>query len=182
MPAIGYLCVFYAHLEARVDELIGQLTDVNGDKLHCITNEIDLRVKLNMLKHLAFVHQPEGQWVQDVHLVIAAIQRKIGPDRNRFIHDRWREGVTGSALRRYSRNKINQPQAKRPHEFTAYEDKEVSADTVWDLVEATIHVSGSVDWLRGSLKTARSGTLPAGLPQSLRDQCQALLPQSGGDK
>jgi hypothetical protein len=46
VEALGYLCVFFANLERRVNMLLGQATGLKGDELACITNQVDFPKKL----------------------------------------------------------------------------------------------------------------------------------------
>jgi hypothetical protein len=151
MPALGYLCVFYAYLESRVTEFIGNILRLKGDDPDCICNAIDLRQKIKIAKALGFQHKPSDQWYEDLDLLLWLIDNQIIPKRNRFVHDRWLAAPTSGAMRKWYRTKIAPPQSHRPPILTTHEYVPQTADEVWDLVEEVMIASESVRWLGRSL-------------------------------
>lgn len=166
VEALGYLCVFFAALEVQVNDLIGQMTKLEGDTLGCVTNQTDFLKKLKVAEGLGFIAKPCDQWFDDLHIALRAVENKIMPRRNRFVHDRWTVGDEG-AIRRYFRTRITSPSSKKPREISTSETFPTTAEEIWLLFDELIHLCGAFDILADDLKHGRKSS---SLPQSLREQ------------
>jgi hypothetical protein len=170
MPALGYLCVFYAHLDSTIVEFVGKILQLTGEDPACIGNPIDLSKKTQIVRALAFQHKPSEQWYNDVELVIWLIEDQLIPKRNRFVHDKWLAAPISGVMRKWYRTKIARPQSHKPLALTTYEYVSQTADDIWDVVDDIMVVSGSVQLLGRSLWKAEKKAREELLPQQLRDR------------
>lgn len=89
--ALGYICMWYALLEARINHLIQcqlNATDQTGAAIASATgNSILPRCKLVM--QLALERRVSDEWHARLETVLRKVEQEIAPERNRLVHDDW---------------------------------------------------------------------------------------------
>lgn len=167
---VGYLCFMYNGLESRVTTLIGLLAGLKDDDLEILATPVDLKKKLPMLKAFAFKNKPSALWLEDIELMIWAVNHHIIPLRNRYVHDVWLSLPSGP-MRRYERTRVSKSQSRKEPELTTYEYISTSADDVWALVQDTRDVSNIIRLLHRAYRAGTAATHPEqSFPQQYRDQ------------
>lgn len=169
IEALGYLCIFYAHLERRINDMIGQLTGFKGERLGSITNHIDLNKKLLVAKHLGFLSKPSQSWYDDLDLTLWLVENHIMPNRNRYIHDGLLS-TDAQVYRRYQRTRIEPGRKGEPITLTTVEYVPLDAEQIWSVTLDAMNAAAGLDALRNDLK---AGKPQSSLWQSFRDEWSA---------
>jgi hypothetical protein len=132
--AIGYVCIHWSDLETHINLILSQVTPLPGDgAARCITNNADVRDKIQMLKAVGFLHKPSDEWFEALSDVLDRIDNEIRPQRNRFIHDEWVDTGGPEPIRRTHKTALSKPQAY-VRNISHYSDTPVGLDDVWDVV------------------------------------------------
>lgn len=155
--AIGYACIFWAHLELTIDGWITTLAPLaESPRNDIITSEIDFRAKLRIIKNLAYMQSPSPEWFEEVKKQLDEIDNKLRNDRNRMIHDLWlAKGHKDSPGRMTRAVKLaNEPSTGTP--TLKYNPvAPVSSDDVWGLVNAIILANVMLTELKNEWHRAR---------------------------
>ncbi len=167
--AIGYLCLFFSHLEFQLDQLIGILLDLKKEPLRCLTNPLDIPRKISIAKHLGFLKKPNDGWYEDFDLLVWAIENWICPKRNRIVHDQWISSDDGVVVRLFHRSRIEKIQSWKASQLTTTEVIPHTADEIWDVFEDITGVAFGINRLSANLKHfQKTGQQRPPFPQELR--------------
>ena len=141
--ALGYVCMRWAILEARIHYCLVQLGAFSGEKEgECITCEADMGTRIAMLKGIAFLRKPSRKWLDEFVGTLNRIDSEMRIERNRYVHDMWLSTHVPSATvtRRTHKVAIKKPQSRK-RELSTYHDKSISADEIWNFVYRIERVS-----------------------------------------
>ena len=131
--AIGYVCIWWSQLEARLDSFLAYLIGLEIGKIsESITANADMREKVQMIIALAFIQKRNVAWFERVKTLMDSIDNILRVERNRYIHDAW-VIQAAKTIRRTRGTKIKRPQAFKI-ELVTKEDVEIKPGQIWQLV------------------------------------------------
>lgn len=88
--ALGLVCIRWGRLDNALCEFIELLAPLEpGQISETITAELDIRVKIQIIKALAFLRHPSSEWLKKMLLLLDYIDNDLRIRRNRYIHDGW---------------------------------------------------------------------------------------------
>lgn len=133
--AIGYVCILWAAMESRIDQLLAALTPIDHDKIgEIFSANVDLREKLEIIKSAAFVRKPNDAWFKAVEELANKVDNSLRSERNRYVHDAWLDKA-GEIVRRTKQTTIKKPQAFK-RELVTFTDTPVPVEKIWALCAA----------------------------------------------
>jgi len=133
--AIGYVCILWAAMEARIDQFIEHLIPIApGAVSDIVTANASLHEKLEMLKALAFARKRDADWSYAVEQLTNVIDGDLRPERNRLIHDSW-HNAANDIIRRTRKTKIKKPAANQ-RELIIFTDTPMKVEAIWDFAAA----------------------------------------------
>jgi len=137
--AIGHVCFAWAELESDLNQMFTMLTLLNqqGDAAEVVSLNIDMRQKIEIVKALAFVKKSSDEWFNELLAVLNEIDNGLRPERNRNIHDYWlvHHPSRGETTRHSARARLRKAD-RGQHVLTTYEQTQIAATQIWDLVHA----------------------------------------------
>ncbi|WP_400769410.1 hypothetical protein [Methylosinus sporium] len=109
--AIGRVCIRWGRLEHELCWFIEALAPLKeGDISRAVTNEMDIRAKIQTIKALAYIRKPSDEWLNKMLILLDYIDNDLRVRRNRFVHDGWYHHAHG-LFRVTNRSKLLKPQA-----------------------------------------------------------------------
>lgn len=133
--ALGYVCINIGHMEFVLHTLLELLLRVDQNECRAVIDATgaSIATRCDLIRKLASMQKPNGDWFDAVDAVMSCIERDILPLRNRYVHDRWvhRE----KPILTDSRAFLKRPQSHLPKALTEVVESYPDLADVWALVE-----------------------------------------------
>ena len=182
--AIGELCMSWAALDSAIDELLEPLLNCDRTTAASISSSIDrLEPRVEIAKRM-IVHADFGEdWQKWFFAIFQRITDELGPQRNRYVHDRWRMR-RGEMQRIAKRAVIEKGQAYQALKLT-FDHEHVTpvgevdrvrscVDTVTYAIE--LAANDLRDWrIKGRLRRLRTLLVPASKRRTRMDRFPTML-------
>jgi hypothetical protein len=136
--AIGYVCILWAAMEGRLDQLLAALIPIpiqSGNVNHIVAANIDFREKLAMIKALAMERKGDSPWSRDIVDLMNKIGGTLRLKRNRLIHDSWHYSAE-AIVRRTRRTGIKKAPSSGKRELVIFTDAPMPAKEIWQFAGA----------------------------------------------
>jgi len=131
--AIGYICLYWAHLEQVLNAMLELLIPMHDrDVSRCLTSNIDFREKIQVAIGLGYMRKAREDWFDALQKQLNYIDNDLRPERNRTIHDTW-DWRGPEIIRRQYATKLSRPQARQPQVLTVEIAKPVPIGELWGL-------------------------------------------------
>jgi len=97
---LGTLAIMWGGLESDVAEFLAVMLGKHGETGAAIVGHIELKQRLQIIKHLAFILKPDEVWYEKVLAPINLIDTHLSEERNRMFHDFWTDSVDPEKMTR----------------------------------------------------------------------------------
>lgn len=181
--AIGMLTIYWATLENSLTTVIERLIGTNEITAECIASTVDKAAgRASIIQRLVLRpgESPSGEWRDCMLGLCDQVASKLGPTRNRLIHDEWHPSAEGMK-RRNATLRIRQPSAgeaktllRNPAALSHIPEIEETTGLVVDVMfHLTMLSLGFLSWK----KTGRIPAVPEQSIQASKGIPRVLPPQ-----
>ena len=155
--ALGMLCIYWASLDRALDLVLERYLDADEKTVACITTSAsDVSARCEMLKRLAYLKGPDGEWRDCLVRLLNRVQGELAAERNRYVHDDWDLSAEGM-IRIDRRAKVIKPQSRQPAQLVHVFKRVAPVALVEDLTQRIVDMMVALSlmssiysmWLRG---------------------------------
>ena len=145
--AIGYICLYWAHLEQVLNATLELLIPMQDREVsRCLTSNVDFRDKIQIAITLGYKRKQRDDWFEYLQKHLNYIDGELRSERNRTIHDTW-DWSGPEMIRRQYATKLGKPQSRQPQILTIEHPKTVPVEELWTLAYKIFDASSELSLL-----------------------------------
>jgi hypothetical protein len=139
VQSIGQLCITWAVLDSKVDELFEPLLQCSPAQVASLVTNVDtISARCDILRRLITLESPSPEYRKWVIALLNRVTGELAPLRNRYVHDNW--SISHEAVVKIDkRAKIGKAQSRMDEELS-FNTKEVTPTEVVDKLTGRVRL------------------------------------------